>query len=178
MPITSPSAVTSGPPELRDSPPRRNWMRLPRMARRVRAVTRAAGPEDHAADAEGPMPNGKPTATTSSPLQAVGRAHGGAKNRPGSSSPAAPRDRARRSPMDSASLRGRRKRSLDALRAAPPRAVREDDGRCRRSHPVPILPSAALAARIGFGFPPAWRRVRIDIRIRPRTCTDGGRIFS
>jgi hypothetical protein len=67
MPTTSPSMVTSGPPELPGLAAASNWMRffiscLPSGERNDPLQAR-----HHAADTEGPMPNGKPTAITLSP---------------------------------------------------------------------------------------------------------------
>ena len=67
MPTTSPSMVTSGPPELPGLAAASNCMspesvRLPSGDSKPRL-----SPDTTPADTEGPMPNGKPTATTSSP---------------------------------------------------------------------------------------------------------------
>ena len=68
MPTTSPSIVTSGPPELPGLAAASNWirlvsMRLPSGERNSRLQARRPRPPT----TDGPMPNGKPTATTSSP---------------------------------------------------------------------------------------------------------------
>ena len=67
MPTTSPSAVTSGPPELPGFAAASNWIRLVRMRLPSASGTRASARRSRPADTDGPMPNGKPTATTSSP---------------------------------------------------------------------------------------------------------------
>ena len=61
------SAVTSGPPELPGLTAASNWMRL--VSRRFPSGERNSRrkPDTTPAVAEGPMPNGKPTATTWSP---------------------------------------------------------------------------------------------------------------
>jgi hypothetical protein len=66
MPTTSPAAFSSGPPELPGFTAASNWIRLlktlPSAVRKLRF-----SPETTPALTEGPMPNGKPTATTISP---------------------------------------------------------------------------------------------------------------
>ena len=67
MPITSPSIEISGPPELPGFTAASNWIRpvitcLPCGERKLRSR-----PETTPAEVDGPMPNGKPIATTSSP---------------------------------------------------------------------------------------------------------------
>ena len=76
MPTTSPSIVTSGPPELPGLAAASNWIRLVSICCPSGERNWRFRPETTPADADGPMPNGKPTATTWSPGREVGgRAH-------------------------------------------------------------------------------------------------------
>src|SRR5262249_12198319 len=67
MPTTSPSRVTSGPPEFPGLTAASNWMRF--VSTRFPSGERNSRrkPDTTPAVTEGPMPNGKPTATTWSP---------------------------------------------------------------------------------------------------------------
>ncbi|MCY1221855.1 hypothetical protein D9M72_339270 [compost metagenome] len=67
MPTTSPSMFTSGPPELPGLAAASNWMSLSRLCLRSGETNWRSSPETTPADTDGPMPNGKPTATTSLP---------------------------------------------------------------------------------------------------------------
>ena len=67
MPTTSPSSVTSGPPELPGFTAASNWMRLVRTRSPEAERNSRFRPETTPAEAEGPMPNGNPVATTGSP---------------------------------------------------------------------------------------------------------------
>ncbi|MPN22111.1 hypothetical protein SDC9_169494 [bioreactor metagenome] len=67
MPITSPSIVTSGPPELPGLAAASNWMRLRSTCLPSGDWNSRLKPESTPADTDGPMPNGKPTAITWSP---------------------------------------------------------------------------------------------------------------
>ena len=69
MPTTSPSMVTSGPPELPGLAAASNWIRL--VSGRVPSggSNSRSRPDTTPADADGPMPNGKPMATTWSPAR-------------------------------------------------------------------------------------------------------------
>ncbi len=67
MPTTSPSIVTSGPPELPGLAAASNWIRLVSMRLPSGERYSRLRPETTPAVTDGPMPNGKPTATTSSP---------------------------------------------------------------------------------------------------------------
>ena len=73
MPTTSPSVVTSGPPELPGLAAASNWIRL--VSTRLPSGERYSRfrPDTTPADTDGPMPNGKPTAITSSPEREVAR---------------------------------------------------------------------------------------------------------
>ncbi len=67
MPTTAPSAVTSGPPELPGLAAASNWMRF--VSTRLPCGERNSRfrPDTTPDETDGPIPNGKPTATTSSP---------------------------------------------------------------------------------------------------------------
>src|SRR5690606_1321421 len=67
MPITSPSAVTSGPPEFPGLAAASNWIRLVSSRSPSGERNSRRKPETMPALALGPMPNGNPTATTWSP---------------------------------------------------------------------------------------------------------------
>ena len=67
MPITSPSGVISGPPELPGLAAASNWMRLVSIRLPSAFWYSRPSPEITPAETDGPMPNGKPTATTGSP---------------------------------------------------------------------------------------------------------------
>lgn len=67
MPTTSPSSVTSGPPELPGLAAASNWIRLLSWRLPSGEVNSRCRPDTTPADTEGPMPKGKPTATTWSP---------------------------------------------------------------------------------------------------------------
>ena len=67
MPTTSPSIVTSGPPELPGLAAASNWIRLVSVCCAFGRAELALQARDDAGRADGPMPNGKPTAITSSP---------------------------------------------------------------------------------------------------------------
>ena len=64
MPTTSPSMVTSGPPELPGLAAASNWIRLLISCLPSGERNERFRPETMPAEADGPMPNGKPTATT------------------------------------------------------------------------------------------------------------------
>ena len=64
MPTTSPSIVTSGPPELPGFAAASNWIRLVIVCRPSGERNSRLSPETMPDDADGPMPNGKPTAST------------------------------------------------------------------------------------------------------------------
>jgi hypothetical protein len=67
MPTTSPSLVTSGPPEFPGLAAASNWMRLVNCRFPCGERYSRRNPEMTPEDTDGPMPNGNPTATTSSP---------------------------------------------------------------------------------------------------------------
>ncbi len=67
MPTTAPSAVTSGPPELPGLAAASNWIRLTMSWVPSRERWTRLKPETTPEVIVGPMPNGKPTAMTSSP---------------------------------------------------------------------------------------------------------------
>ena len=67
MPMTSPSGVMSGPPELPGLTAASNWMRFVSTRLPSTVWYSRPRPEITPADTDGPMPKGKPTATTGSP---------------------------------------------------------------------------------------------------------------
>ena len=67
MPTTAPSMVTSGPPELPGLAAASNWIRLLSFCLPSGERNTRCRPEITPAEYDGPMPNGKPTATTWSP---------------------------------------------------------------------------------------------------------------
>ncbi len=67
MPTTSPSCVTSGPPELPGLAAASNWMRLESVRLPSGERNSRFRPDTTPDETDGPMPNGKPTATTRSP---------------------------------------------------------------------------------------------------------------
>ena len=64
MPTTSPSMVTSGPPELPGLAAASNWIRLPSSCLPSGERKERLRPETTPAETEGPMPKGNPTAAT------------------------------------------------------------------------------------------------------------------
>ena len=67
MPTTSPSIVTSGPPELPGFAAASNWIRLVSICWPSGERNWRFRPETTPCDTDGPMPKGKPTAMTWSP---------------------------------------------------------------------------------------------------------------
>ena len=67
MPTTSPSMVTSGPPELPGLAAASNWIRLLKGRLPSGDSNSRLSPDTTPADAEGPIPKGNPTAATMSP---------------------------------------------------------------------------------------------------------------
>ena len=69
MPTTSPSAVTSGPPELPGLTAASNWIRLVRMRLPSCERNSRRRPDTTPDDADGPMPNGNPPRRPRRPLR-------------------------------------------------------------------------------------------------------------
>lgn len=67
MPTTSPLMFTSGPPELPGLAAASNWISRVSTCRPSVETNSRFRPETTPDDTDGPIPNGKPTATTSSP---------------------------------------------------------------------------------------------------------------